>query len=592
MNGAGDPPARSAETIAAARALTPERLRRTLRGDLDAIVLMALRKEPGRRYGSAELLSQDIQRHLDGLPVLAHRGSRAYRVGRFVQRHRVPVAAAAVVLASVVGGAGVALRLAAVADAERDRAELARQQAETALQRSEAVTNFLARLFESAGPDASPGDTLMARQLIRRGMEQVAELSAQPLVQARMLDAIARLHRGFAQYNEALRVLERSLALRDSLGEPPAEGAATRQLLAETLRRRGHYDQSERLVRQWLAELEAAGGPSSPGIPELLIELGATLVYRNALAEAESLATRALELRRGESPVQDSLVARALEHLASLQRRRANVAGAEASLREAVAIRRRAYGADDLHATVALQRLGDIEGEEYGNHAAAESLYREAYEIQRRVLGDAHPWVAWSAAGIALTVERRGDNAGAERAHRTALEIVTRAYGSQHPSTIGMMAGLGQVIWRAGRRHEGIELNRRALELYRRAFGESHAAYANAMVLLGELLSLSGEHAEADTLIPQGLAIRRRAVGDRNPGAGMALAVYGRHLTRRGRYAEADSVFREALESMRPEVPDTHRDVRSIYQQLADLYRAWGKPAEAEHYTRLAAGTA
>jgi eukaryotic-like serine/threonine-protein kinase len=81
-------------TLAAARDSTPERLRRILAADLDAIVMMALRKEPSRRYGSAELLAADIDRYLDGMPVLAHRGSRGYRAGKFLKRHRVPVLAA------------------------------------------------------------------------------------------------------------------------------------------------------------------------------------------------------------------------------------------------------------------------------------------------------------------------------------------------------------------------------------------------------------------------------------------------------------------------------------------------------------------
>jgi serine/threonine-protein kinase len=81
-----------------------ERLSRRLRGDLDAIVMMALRAEPARRYGSADLLAEDIGRHLDGLPVLAHRGSGWYRVEKFVRRHRASVAFAAMAAVLLVGG--------------------------------------------------------------------------------------------------------------------------------------------------------------------------------------------------------------------------------------------------------------------------------------------------------------------------------------------------------------------------------------------------------------------------------------------------------------------------------------------------------
>jgi hypothetical protein len=111
---------------ARARGLSPERLRRALRDDLDAIVMMALRKGAAERYGSADMLRQDLQRYLDGLPVLARRGSRVYRSRKFLARHRIESAAVATVIVSLAVGVGAALRQASVAAQERDRAEGAR----------------------------------------------------------------------------------------------------------------------------------------------------------------------------------------------------------------------------------------------------------------------------------------------------------------------------------------------------------------------------------------------------------------------------------------------------------------------------------
>ena len=77
------------EAGARLRGTSVERLARLLEGDLDGIVLMAMRKEPARRYASADMLRQDVERHLAGLPVLAHRGGRRYRLEKFLRRHRV-----------------------------------------------------------------------------------------------------------------------------------------------------------------------------------------------------------------------------------------------------------------------------------------------------------------------------------------------------------------------------------------------------------------------------------------------------------------------------------------------------------------------
>ncbi len=118
---------------AAARGTTPRRLGRILAGDLDAIVLLALRKEPERRYASAEQFGDEIHRYLEGLPARAHRDSVGSRTAKFVWRHPAAVAVAVVlVLALLVGVAGTTAALARVRR-QRDRAEDAFRQARAAV---------------------------------------------------------------------------------------------------------------------------------------------------------------------------------------------------------------------------------------------------------------------------------------------------------------------------------------------------------------------------------------------------------------------------------------------------------------------------
>jgi tetratricopeptide (TPR) repeat protein/predicted Ser/Thr protein kinase len=119
---AGKPGADAAE-ISRRRSADPARLRRILQGDIDNILGKAMQKEPSRRYSSAELFSEDLRRYLENLPVTAHEDSRWYRAEKFVRRHQIPVAAAVVAAVSLIAGAGVALREARVAKAQRALAE-------------------------------------------------------------------------------------------------------------------------------------------------------------------------------------------------------------------------------------------------------------------------------------------------------------------------------------------------------------------------------------------------------------------------------------------------------------------------------------
>jgi serine/threonine-protein kinase len=202
----------TAEAIAAARGMRPAALRRRLAGDLDNVVLMALRKEPGRRYGSAAQLAADLERHLGDLPVLARPDTLAYRGRKFVQRHRAAVAAAGLsllVLAGfVVSLAAQGRRLAR----ERDKARYA--------------LSFLVDVFEDADPHKTAGAALTAREILARGAARAAgELSRPPEVQAAALDAIGQLGLGLGQ--AAAGGLRRRFA--GVRGEPrPSRGSALR----------------------------------------------------------------------------------------------------------------------------------------------------------------------------------------------------------------------------------------------------------------------------------------------------------------------------------------------------------------------------
>jgi non-specific serine/threonine protein kinase/serine/threonine-protein kinase len=157
------------EMIAAARGAPPERLERQLVGDLDTILLMALRKEPERRYCSAEQFSADIRRHLEGHPVTARPDTIRYRAGKFIRRHRAAVAALTLAAASLVAGIITTSWQARVANRERLRAER-RFQEVRGLARS-----VLFELHDSIV--ALPGSTQTRELLVKRAQQYLDSLA-------------------------------------------------------------------------------------------------------------------------------------------------------------------------------------------------------------------------------------------------------------------------------------------------------------------------------------------------------------------------------------------------------------------------------
>jgi serine/threonine protein kinase len=152
----------TAESVSENRGSQPDKLRRRLKGDIDNIVLMAMRKEPQRRYSSADQLATDIRRHLDGLPVIARKDTLAYRSTKFIKRNRVVVAASLLIVATLI--AGVVSTLIEHAKAEH-RFNDVRQ-----------LANSLMFEVHDAIEDL-PGSTAARELLVKRALEYLDSLS-------------------------------------------------------------------------------------------------------------------------------------------------------------------------------------------------------------------------------------------------------------------------------------------------------------------------------------------------------------------------------------------------------------------------------
>ncbi|HMB89755.1 MAG TPA: serine/threonine-protein kinase, partial [Rhodothermales bacterium] len=323
------------QDVSQARSTQPERLQRRLRGDLDIVVLKALRKEPERRYASAEALVEDIRRHLAGLPVVAQQDTMDYRMRKFVRRHRVGVLAAGLVVAALVAGLTVALWQARVARQEATKAEV--------------VQAFMLSLFKTSNPDKAKGETITARELLDAGATRVeVELANQPEVQAEMMAVVGKVYQQLGLYEPARPLLEQALARRRAvLGENHEDVAASLHDLASLLQSTGDY------------------------------------------AAAESLYRETLTLQRKLLGHQHTTVATTLNNLASLLFDQGDYDAAEGLFREALALRQKLLGPE--HPDIAIS-LNDLALVLYynGDYDAAEPLFYEALAMQRKLLGPEH----------------------------------------------------------------------------------------------------------------------------------------------------------------------------------------------------------
>jgi serine/threonine-protein kinase len=263
----------AAETAEAKDAQTARQLRRSLRADLDTIVLKALKKSPGDRYATVDAFAADIENYIAGRPVLARPDTVRYRARRFLARNRLAVGAAAAVTISLIAGLGVAVWQAGSA---QRHARIAQNEARTA----KAVQGFIEDILATNTAD-QPNPQLArqttARELLDRGRRKIAtSLNDAPVAKLRVLKTLWRMYHGLDLDNEA------------------ADLARERILLARSV-----Y------------------GPADVRVVDALIDLGASAVADFQLEEARNALHEAEQILDHEGDNLSPLRARADVHLAS-----------------------------------------------------------------------------------------------------------------------------------------------------------------------------------------------------------------------------------------------------------------------------------
>ena len=568
------------EARARARGTQPARLRRALRGDLDRIVAMALRREPERRYDSAEQLADDVERHLAGRPVRARGGHYSYRAGKFVRRNAWALAGAAAFVALL---AGYAVTVTVQAREVRAALEQAREEAEE----NEQVAAFLVRLFESTDPARDPGDTVTAGVLLARGVERAERLRGQPSAQAQALDVIGRVHQSLGRFDEAERLLERSLAIRrTAFGDRHPGVAESLHHLAALHAARGEYATAEPLFHRALAIQRARFAPDDPRTARTLHGLSLLLADRGDYAGAERTARQALEIHRRAHAGPHPEVAASLRHLAGMERRKGDYAASEALFRETLAMRRALYGEEHPEVGESLADLAYIVHLR-GDFAGAEPLYRRALALNRALLGERHPTVAAGMSNLGLLLFQRDDLAAAEPLYREALARRQRIYGPLHPDVATSQALLGGLLRRKGEMAGAEALYRQAVDVARRSLGPEHPDLAHHMNGLALVLRERGDLASADSIFRAVLAMRRRLLGERHPAVAATLVSLGINSQRRGAFPEAEAQLRAAVDMRRDLLGPRHPDTFAALRDLAALYAAWGRPALADSLRRL-----
>lgn len=514
---AATPPAAPHTTItpeaAAARQISPARLRRRLSGDLGTIVRKSLAAEPQQRYPSVQHLADDLARWVDGAPILGRAPSPAYVASRFVRRHWIAASMVASLLAGLVAATLVSI----------DRAADARRQAEVAATeaaKTSQLNRFLTRMLESAAPvgtnpDAARAMTITVREVLDRASGTVgAELGGTPELEASIQRTLGRSYLSLGATDQGDAHLERALAIFRERGDD-VEVAVTEVVSSKGLLDLGKFDEGERRLRPALATLREHAERVDPDVLTSAVNNLALTVTRRDPRSEEGLALmrEAIELAR-HSASSDSAAANMALNLGMQLLVVGDLATSESMLRNALDLIDRRPSEPPERAW-ALRHLSELMRTK-GNYAEAARYGAASVEAGAKFLPANHPTLAvfkttW---GRALAYDGQ-----AERAESVLLDAYTTLRGIRppgHQDLLGPQLGLGPAYRFQGRLRESEAILLEAREILSR-----HPAllslHANVAGELGLTLRAQGRTSEAQALLENSYATYRKLLGDAHP---------------------------------------------------------------------------
>lgn len=527
------------EQLAAHSRSTPAGLRRRLRGDLDRIVLMALRKEPERRYASAQEFADDIEHHLHARPVLARPDSLWYRSSKFVRRNQLAVASASAVMGALLFGFVSSRR-------GEQRARAQAEHAHIEADSFQSIADILVDVFLPMAPALDDAEQLLVRDRILLHAERVRrQYPGDGHSRANLLDALGQVCLRTNLLAESESLTREALAIRAEIfGSESLEYALSLRSLGQLDYCRGDYARAAGALREALALNRTCAPGTHTDVASLANDLAACLRNAGQIAEAERLHDEALELRReaadGTLPVAESL-----NNLAGIQLDRGELEAAARMLQEALEIRDAILGPQH---PLTLQTISNLAAARWRLHRPEEALAlaRQAEHGYRELRADGEEGLGLLLSNMAEMQLQQGDLDAAEDSLEQALELQSKRLGPDHPHVAVTLAKLANLNHARGRIPEARELWEEVLRIRRSPSGPAHDLH-DALYSFGVFLSKTQAHLEAIPLLEEALLGLRSSSRDDCLGAGRAEVALGGCLAATGRPNEARDHLREAI---------------------------------------------
>jgi serine/threonine-protein kinase len=532
--------------------------KRSLKGDLDTIVLTSLRKEPERRYGSADQLLQDIRRYQKKEPISARPESAGYLTKKFIQRNRTVVSAAAAIGVILITTAIFSLNQARTAEIER--------------QKTEQVNAFLQDMLASPNP-YEDGLDVKVIDILDRTTERIdQQLSNQPAVEASVRHTLGVTYRELGDIEQANAQLSQALNLKNQLYEPPnAELSETQAEMAKAEQMQGNYQIADSLLNlAFESDLELFGRESTT-VAARLGDLGSLQWEMGNFKEAETLLRESLELEQQLRSPNHERVATSMGNLATLLSDQGYVDEALELYQQELEIYQANYQ-NNQHPSIpqVLSHIGVVLDDSERYEEALEN-HQKALELFRELKGEDHPDVVYAMNNLSSVMTKMGNMEEALAMQIDAADLYRDIFGPDHPNLGIQYNNIAFTKRNMGDLEGAKQSYRQAIETWQAGLPPGHPFLAYGYHNLASVLLFQNRPEEALPHFQNAYQIRIEQLAPDNPERAMTTSMLGDCLAALGRRGEAEPLLIMGYQSLLASRGEDHTTTQEAANRLRDF---------------------
>ncbi len=485
----------------------PDKLKKILSGDIDNICLTALRKEPGRRYASAEQFQQDIENFLKGMPVSARQSTPAYRAGKFIKRHKIAVISSFIIFTAVTV---ITTYYTIQLKRERDKARLEAQKAQQ-------VAGFLKNIFKVSDPYQARGETITARELLDKGAQKINnDLSDQPDVKETMLNLIGEVYINLGLYEKAEKLFNEALRINEKDNKINADLAESLKDLGEIHLFKGEFKPAEPLLKKSMSIYSSLSQKNNIDYMNCLSDLAWYYYLSGNYDKADSLYINIIASLRSGFPDNNELRYTMMNDLALDYHEEGKYEKADSLFNMTLSEQKKIYGSKP-HPELSTTTYNYAELlRDKGDYKRAEKMFRTSLDMDIKLHGPEHPDVAYSMQGLASIYRLQGKYGYAKDLYLKVLAMREKFLGKEHPDVAFAIYNIGLVYFNEQKYDSAKIYFTRSMTMHAKLNGPEHKSVGICLKELSDINCMEGNFNLAEQQVRHSMEIEKNAIGTQN----------------------------------------------------------------------------